>query len=103
MGAIRPSQSPYSSNIVLVRKKDSSLKFCIDYRKLNSKTIKDAYILPRIDDPIERLAGSRYVSKLDLTSSYWQVELEEKDKEKTAFSVHGIGLFECNRLGFWFD
>ena len=98
--AIRPSQSPYSSNIVLVRKKDGSLRFCIDYRKLNSKTIKDAYILPRIDDTIDRLAGSRYFSKLDLTSSYWQVELEEKDKEKTAFSVHGIGHFECNRMGF---
>lgn len=98
--AIRPSQSPYSSNIVLVRKKDGSLRFCIDYRKLNSRTIKDAYNLPRIDDTIDRLVGSKYFSKLDLTSSYWQVELEEEDKEKTAFSVSGIGHFECNRMGF---
>ena len=100
VGAIRPSQSPYSSNIVLVRKKDGSLRFCIDYRKLNSRTVKDAYNLPRIDDTIDRLVGSNFFTKLDLTSSYWQVEIEEEDKEKTAFSVSGVGHYECNRMGF---
>lgn len=95
---VRPSQSPYSSNIVLVRKKDGSLRFCIDYRKLNSRTIKDASNLHRIDDTIDRIVGSKYFSKLDLTSSSWQVEFEEEDKEKTAFSVSDIGHFECNRV-----
>ena len=100
VGAIQPSHSPFSSNIVLVRKKDGTLRFCIDYRKLNSRTVKDAYNLPRIDDTIDRLVGSKFFTKLDLTSSYWQVEVDEKDREKTAFSVSGIGLFECNRMGF---
>ena len=83
-----------------MRKKDGSLRFCIDYRKLNSRTVKDAYNLPRIDDTIDRLIGAKYFTKLDLTSSYWQVEIEEDDKEKTAFFVSGIGHFECNRMGF---
>ena len=59
-GAIRESQSPFSSNVVLVRKKDCSLRFCIDFGKLNSRTIKDAYTLPRIDDTIDTLLGAKY-------------------------------------------
>ena len=90
-GAISPSKSPYSSNIVLVRKKDGSLRFCIDFRKLNSRIIKDAYTLPRIDDTIYTLIGAKYFSKLDLRSGYWQVEMEEGDKEKTAFTVGNLG------------
>ena len=65
-GAIRESQRPYSSNIVLVRKKDNFLRFCIDFRKLNSRTITDAYSLPRIEETIDSLSGSKYFSKLDL-------------------------------------
>ena len=61
--AIRPSKSPYSSNVVLLRKKDGSLRFCIDFRTLNSRTIKDAYTLPRIDDTIDTLIGVKYFSK----------------------------------------
>lgn len=99
-GAIRPSESPYSSNVVLVRKKDGSLRFCIDFRKLNSRTIRDAYTLPRIDETIDSLIGARYFSKLDLRSGYWQVEVEEEDKYKTAFSVGSLGFFECNRMAF---
>ena len=66
--AIRPSESPYSSNVVLVRKKDGSLRFCIDFRKLNSRTVKDTYNLPGVDDTIDTLIGSKYFSKLYLRS-----------------------------------
>lgn len=99
-GAIRPSKSPYSSNVVLVRKKDGTLRFCIDFRKLNSRTIRDAYTLPRIDDTIDTLIGSKYFSKLDLRSGYWQVEMNESDKEKTAFTIGNLGFYECNRMAF---
>lgn len=100
MGAIRPSQSPYSSNVVIVRKKDGSIRFCIDYRKLNSITQKDAYNIPKIDETLHLLAGSKYFSKLDLKSGYWQVELNESDKEKTAFQAGSLGFYECNRMPF---
>ena len=99
-GAIRPSKSPYSSNVVLIRKKDGSLRFCIDFRKLNNRTVKDAYILPRVDDTIDTLIGSKYFSKLDLRSGYWQVEVDEADKHKTAFTVGNMRVFECNRMAF---
>ena len=97
-GAIRESQSPFSSNVVLVRKKDGSLRFCIAFRKLNSRTIRDAYTLPRIDDTIDTLLGAKLFSKLDLRSGYWQVEMKEEDKYKTAFSVGNLGFYECNRM-----
>ena len=99
-GAIRESESPYSSNVVLVRKKDGSLRFCIDFRKLNSRTIRDSYNLPRIDDTIDTLIGAKYFTKLDLRSGYWQVEMNEDDKAKTAFSVGNLGFYECNRMAF---
>ena len=99
-GAIRPSKSPYSSNVVLVRKKDGNLRFCIDFRKLNSRTVKDAYNLPRVEDTIDTLIGSKYFSKLDLRNGYWQVDIDEADKHKTAFTVGNIGFFKCNRMAF---
>lgn len=99
-GAIRESSSPFSSNVVLVRKKDNSLRFCIDFRKLNARTVKDAYSLPRIEETIDSLAGSKYYSKLDLRSGYWQVEIKEEDKHKTAFTVGPLGFYECNRMAF---
>ena len=78
-GAIRPSESPYSSNVVLVKKKkDGSLRFCIKVRKLNARTVRDAYMLHCIDDTIDTLIGARFFSKLDLRSGYWQVEVEEE-------------------------
>ena len=100
IGAIRNSSSPFSSNVVLVRKKDGSLRFCIDYRKLNQRTRKDAYAIPRIDDNLHLLAGAKYFSTLDLKAGYWQVELKEEDKAKTAFQVGSLGFYEANRMPF---
>ena len=100
VGAIRPSKSPFSSNVVIVRKKDGTIRFCIDYRKLNQRTIKDAQAIPRVDDTLHLLAGSKYFSTLDLKSGYWQVELKESDKAKTAFQAGTLGFYECNRMPF---
>ena len=96
---IRPSTSPWASPIVLVRKKDGSLRFCIDYCKLNAVTRKDAYPLPRVDDTLDTLAGSVYFTTLDLISGYWQVGVSPGDAEKTAFCTPE-GLFEFNVMPF---
>ena len=79
-GAIQESDSPWSSPVVLVKKKDGSVRFCVDYRKVNSVTRKDAYPLPRVDDTLDTLAGSRLFTILDLASRYWQVEVAEEDQ-----------------------
>jgi len=100
LGVIRPSESPYASNIVLVSKKDGSLRFCIDLRKLNENTVKDSYALPRIEETLDVLGGSQWFSVLDLKSAYWQVEIAEEDKAKTAFTVGPLGFYECNRMPF---
>ena len=96
---IQRSASPWASPIVLVRKKDGSTRFCVDYRKVNNVTRKDAYPLPRVDDTLDTLAGAKWFSTLDLTSGYWQVEVEPKDREKTAFCTPD-GLFEFKVMPF---
>lgn len=97
-GIIRPSHSPFSSNVVLVKKKDGSLRLCIDFRQLNAKTLKDSYALPRIEELLNGLAGARYFSVLDMKSGYHQIELAEDHKERTAFTVAPLGFFEYNRM-----
>ena len=92
MGVIEPSSSPWASPIVLVKKKDGSTRFCIDYRKLNDITKKDSYPLPKIDEIVTSLGGSQWFSSLDLQNGYWQVPLAPEAKEKTAF---------CTPQGLW--
>jgi hypothetical protein len=92
-GVVKPSESPWASPVVLVKKKDGSIRFCVDYRKLNDVTRKDAYPLPRIDDSLDCLSGATWFCTLDLLSGYWQVPVAEKDMEKTAF-VTKSGLYE---------
>ena len=96
---ISPSQSSWSSPVIVVQKKDGSLCFCIDYHKVNSVTRKDADPLPRIDDTLDTLAGSSWFTTLDLFSGYWQLEVAENDWEKTAFSTRSE-LFHLNVMPF---
>ena len=98
-GVIRESTSPWSSPLVYVRKRDGSTRPCVDYRKLNDVTKKDAYPLPRIDDCLDSLSSAKLFSTLDLQSGYWQIEVDEADKCKTAF-ITRRGLYEYNTLPF---
>ena len=100
IGAIHKSHSPWASVVVLVCKKDGGLRFCIDLRKLNEQTIKDAYSLPWIDETLDSLQGSQWFSSLDLKSGYWQVEMDEESKPLTAFTVGLLGFYECKRMPF---
>jgi len=99
MGVIKTSASPYASPIVLVKKADDSIRFCVDYRKLNSVTVKDSYPMPLIEERIDSIFGSQIFSGLDLTSGYWQFALTASATELTAFICH-LGLFEFLRMPF---
>ena len=92
LDAIRVSQSPYTSPVVLIWKPNGKIRFCIDFRKLNSRTKRDAYSLPRIEEMYDCLHGARWFSSLDIKSAYWQVGVDEADKEKTVLSVGPLGF-----------
>lgn len=94
-GVIRESCSPYASPVVLVRKKDSGLRVCVDFCRLNAKTIKDAYPIPKIAEPLEALDGAKGFCSMDLQSGYLQVGVHDADKAKTAVTTP-FGLFEFN-------
>ena len=99
-GVILPSNSPCCNAVVLVRKKDGSLHFCIDFRKLNSLTVKDSHPLPRICETLESLAGAAHYSMFDMNSGFWQVPMDEESKQYTAFTLGSMGLYECESMPF---
>lgn len=98
-GIIEPSNGPYASPIVVVTKPDKSTRLCIDYRRLNADTVKDSYPLPVITDSLNALGGSSWFSSMDLSSGYYQVEMDPKDKAKTAFTSHE-GLYQFKVMSF---
>ena len=102
---IRRSRSPWSSNVVLCRKKDGKLKMCVDYQQLNTNTVKDSYALPRSEEILEALGETIIIPfcrrpVLDMKFGYHQVEVEESQKQRTAFTVGPLGFYEFNRLPF---
>jgi hypothetical protein len=98
-GIIQPSTSPWASPIVIVSKKNEKKRLCIDYRKVNSITKKDAYPLPRIDEMLDALGNSKWFTSMDLTSGYWQIGMHPDSIQKTAF-VSREGLYEFNVMPF---
>ena len=98
LGVLQESTSCYASPAVLVKKKDNSLRLCIDYRQLNLKTIKEAFPLPRVDECLEALTGAKYFSTLDLAHGYYQCAIDARDVPKTAFRVGNSGLYEFTRM-----
>ena len=99
-GAIQPSKSPWCNAIVLVRKKDGTLRFCIDFRKLNARTQKDSFPLPHIQETMEAMVGARFFSSMDLKSGFWQVRMSEKSRQYTAFTVGSLGMYEFLQMPY---
>lgn len=100
LGVVEPSESAWSSPVLLVKKKDDTYRFCFDGRKLNSVTKKDSYPLPFVDRILNMLRDARYISSIDLRSAFWQIPLDNESKEKTAFAVPGRGLYHFTVLPF---
>lgn len=97
---IMESESPFALPIVVVKKKNGQISLCVYYRKLNSQTIKDAYALPHIEEPFASLTGAKWFSVMDLKSGYYQVEMEEEGKHKTAFVTpmgFAAGSNQCSK------
>ena len=99
-GAIRPSQSAWHNAVILVRKKDGGLHFCINFQRLNAHSKKDSYLLPQIQEVLESLVGTDHFSCLDLKSGFWQIKMDEVSKQYTAFTVGNLGFFKCDRMPF---
>lgn len=99
-GIVERSTSAWSSPVLLVPKKDGTQRFCVDFRKLNSVTEKDAYPLPYISSILSKLGSTRYISSLDIKSAYWQVELDAQSRLYTAFTVPGRGLYQFTRMPY---
>lgn len=100
LGVVSPCESPWSSPVLVVGKKDGKPRFCLDSRKLNSVTIKDAYGIPYVSEILDNLKNAKYLSSLDLSKAFWQIPIVESDREKTAFYVPGRGTFMFNVTAF---
>jgi transposase InsO family protein len=96
-GFIRPSQSPFGAPVIFVKKKDGTLRLCVDYRALNSITVRNVYPLPLLDEMFDRLQGAKYFSKIDLRTGFYQIPIAERDVHKTAFRSR-FGLYEYRVL-----
>ena len=99
-GIIRPSQSPYASQVVIVQKKSGEICLCVDYQKLNSIMVRDTFPLPRIDEALQAVHSSNWFSSFDLAQGYLQLAMEESDIKKTAFRASSMGLYEFTRMPF---
>ena len=99
-GAIRPSQSPWCNAVVLVRNKDRGLQFCIDFRKLNNRTKKDAFPLLHMQETMESMVEARFFSTMDLKSGFWQVKMAKESQQYTAFTVGSMGVYEFLRMPY---
>ena len=98
-GVIEPATCEWASPIVMVPKPDGSLRFCVDYRKLNSITVPDTYPLPRMDECIDSLEEAAIFTTLDCNSGYWQIPVDPADRDKTTFTSH-YGIYRFIRLPF---
>ena len=99
-GVIRLSNSPWCNAVVLVRKKDGSLCFWINFRRLNSLMVKDSHPLPHICETLESLAGAAHYTTIDMNSGFWQVPMDDESKQYTTFTLGSMGLYECECMPF---
>lgn len=99
-GIVEPSMSPWSSPIVLIKKKDGRYRFCVDYRRLNQVSLPDAYPLPFVNGILDKLRDGKYLTTLDIRSAYWQIPMAETSKMYTAFTVPNRGLFQFRRMPY---
>jgi len=98
-GVIQPSNSPWSSPVCMVRKKDGSFRFCTDYRRMNAVTVKHAFPVPDVKDALDNLRGAKYFAAIDLLSGYWQLGMTDRARERSAFCTRR-GLYEFTRMPF---
>lgn len=100
LGVVRPSSSPWSSPVLLVKKSNGEMRLCFDGRRLNSLTKRDAYPLPQVESILAKLSGACFLSSIDMKSAFWQIPLDESSCEKCAFSIPQRGLFEFTVMAF---